>query len=160
MQAFGDTHTALYKRTLPFTHILAPATHLLHTPSPKPPVLSPLDLYIHLPPSSKRKLSQDLTCRLAIRLPTLAPESSVTFVCLCSRPNGGERGSCSAVRATLGAEDPMQVWSEWGVGGGGEPERRAPPNPARARGPRLHLSSHYCNKSELHYMKGKMNYRR
>lgn len=42
------THTALYKCPLPFTHILAPATHLLHTPSPRPQVLSPLDPYIHL----------------------------------------------------------------------------------------------------------------
>lgn len=40
------------------------------------------------------------------------------------------------------------------------PCRGASPNPAGARGPRVHLSSYYCNKSELYYMKGKMNYRR
>lgn len=62
--------------------------------------------------------------------------------------------------AALGAEHPAQAWpregGEWGTS---QRAKRLLIQPG-AHGPRVHLSSHYCNKSGLHYMKGKMNYRR
>lgn len=69
---------------------------------------------------------------------------------------GGGRGELTV----LGAEHPGRRLGLGEVGGGTKQCAGAPPNPAGARGPRVHLSSHYCNKSGLHYMKGKMNYRR
>lgn len=70
---------------------------------------------------------------------------------------GGGRGA----QAT-GLKENLGLDLGGGVGGGDKSVRcrGASPNPAGARGPRVHLSSYYCNKSELYYMKGKMNYRR
>ena len=70
----------------------------------------------------------------------------------------GGRGELTAL--ALGAEHPGRAGPGRGEVGGTSQRAGAPPNPAGARGPRVHLSSHYCNKSGLHYMKGKMNYRR
>lgn len=106
-------------------------------------------------------------CSLSLHTPHAKDVSTGTYssptVCSVLEGRGG-RGAWEGVveqRATSLKVQPSGAGSGgWSGGDKSVRCRGAPPNPAGARGPRVHLSSYYCNKSELYYMKGKMNYRR
>ena len=145
----------------PFTHMLVHTTHPARICSPTGTVLGSLRVLWTLthPPGSTFARSDTLLSGLPghqtanTEFPIIGPFSGGRG----GRGLGG--GSRRAGGSGCRASGEGLAWGRTGVGG--EPARRAPaPNPAGARGLRGHLSSHYCNKSGLHYMKGKMNYRR
>lgn len=156
------------------TKPLPPPHTLQHTTHPAPAVSS----HPHASPGLRvlwtphTSVSANL-CSLSLHTPLakacqdvstgtyIVPNSMFSFRREREREEGVEPGwgSWSSGDRSKGAS----VWGWiWGVGWGDKPVRcrGASPNPAGARGPRVHLSSYYCNKSELYYMKGKMNYRR
>lgn len=154
-------HTLLHTHLLPlpFTQ-----SHPARISSPTCPVLGALRVLWTLtrPPGSTFAHCDTLL----LGLPGHRP-ANTKFPIICSfagrREEGAGPGRGLGEQAAPDAE--RRRWP--GLGGGcccgveganqREEHRLIQPG---ARGPRVHLSSHYCNKSGLHYMKGKMNYRR
>lgn len=157
-----SVHTHHCRHTQPLTDTCVCTTHPAGTSSPTCPILGSL----RVPRILHKPISVNICSLSALKTPhSQACRANTEFpiVCSFSGPRGGcgpGWGSWPAGSAGCRASGRRPSLGEVGRRGGQARARGAPPNPAGARGPRVHLSSHYCNKSGLHYMKGKMNYRR
>lgn len=158
-QMYSDDYIRLHPHCNPFTHRFT--THTAGTSSPTRPVLSPLQVSPPQPLTHPSRPTFAHSQHTHTPLPGLLGHQLASIVCSFSGRRGGRGPGWGSGRAdVLGAEHPGRRLGLGEVAGGTKQCAGAPPNPAGARGPRVHLSSHYCNKSGLHYMKGKMNYRR